>query len=185
MIIKLIIPQVERFASKYAFAKLTVNVFNTVLAALNEKATHPTDNKYVFICNERFWNLLQMTLGDYLAKFKTVGTYLFSKQANGYVQVGATFQTYEFGGNQISFKVDRTFSREYGFSKGYCLCLDLTADATSNEPPIQMFTLKGGDFISNKYLGVGGEDGLSSGIVSSAVAGSKIINWGLTYRKVV
>ena len=98
MIIKLIIPQVERFASKYAFAKLTVNVFNTVLAALNEKATHPTDNKYVFICNERFWNLLQMTLGDYLAKFKTVGTYLFSKQANGYVQVGATFQTYEFGG---------------------------------------------------------------------------------------
>ena len=131
-----IIPQVERFASKYAFAKLTIDVFNTVLAALNQKATHPTDNKYVFICNERFWYLLQAVLGDYLAKFKTVGTYLFSKQANGYVQVGATFQTYEFGGNQISFKVDRTFSREYGFDKGYCLCLDLTADATSAEPPI-------------------------------------------------
>ena len=131
-----IIPQVERFASKYAFAKLTIDVFNTVLAQMNQKATHPTDNKYVFICNERMWNLLQETLGDYLAKFKTVGTYLFSKQANGYVQVGATFQTYEFAGNQISFKVDRTFSREYGFSKAYCLCLDLTADATTNEPPI-------------------------------------------------
>ena len=129
-------PEPERFASKYAFAKLTIDVFNTVLAALNQKATHPTDNKYVFICNERFWYLLQAVLGDYLAKFKTVGTYLFSKQANGYVQVGATFQTYEFGGNQISFKVDRTFSREYGFDKGYCLCLDLTADATSAEPPI-------------------------------------------------
>ena len=44
-----------------------------------------------------------------------------------------------------------------------------------------MFTLKGGDFITNKYPGVGGLDGLSSGIVSSPVAGSKIINWGLTY----
>jgi hypothetical protein len=39
-------------------------------------------------------------------------------------------------GNQISFKVDRTFSREYGYKEGYCLCLDLTADSTSAEPPI-------------------------------------------------
>lgn len=131
-----IIPQVERFASKYAFAKLTVDVFNTALAMLNEKAEQPTGNKYVFIVNERMWNLVQTTLGDYLAKFKTEGTYLYSKQANGYVNVGATFQTYEFAGNQVSFKVDRTFSREYGFDKAYCLCLDLTADATSAEPPI-------------------------------------------------
>lgn len=114
MIIKLIIPQVERFASKYAFAKLTIEVFHTVLAALNEKANNPTGNKYVFICNERFWNLLQSTLGDYLAKFRTQGTYLWSKAANGYVKVGATFDTYEYGGNTVSFKVDRTFSREYG-----------------------------------------------------------------------
>ena len=56
--------------------------------------------------------------------------------------------------------------------------MDLTADKTSAEPPIQLFTLKNGDFISNKYLGVGGEDGLSSGVVSSPVAGSKLINWG-------
>lgn len=132
----------------------------------------------MFICNERMWNLIQQVLGDYLAKFKTDGTYLYSKAANGYVKVGATFDSYEYGGNSITFKVDRTFSREYGFEKGYCLCLDLTADKTSAEPPIQMFTLKGGDFISNKYLGVGGEDGLSSGVVSSPVAGSKLINWG-------
>ena len=33
-----------------------------------------------------------------------------------------------------------------------------------------MFTLKGGDFITNKYPGVGGLDGLSSGIVSSTTA---------------
>ncbi len=64
------------------------------------------------------------------------------------------------------------------WDKAYCLCLDLTADSTGNEPPIQMFTLKGGDFITNKYPGVGGLDGLSSGIVSSPVAASKLINWG-------
>lgn len=173
-----IIPQVERFASKYAFAKLTIEVFHTVLAALNEKANNPTGNRYVFICNERMWSLLQQVLGDYLAKFRTQGTYLWSKAANDYIKVGATFDSYEYGGNYISFKVDRTFSREYGMEKAYCLCLDLTADATSAEPPIQMFTLKGGDFITNKFPGVGGLDGLSSGIVSSAVAASKLINWG-------
>lgn len=64
--------------------------------------------------------------------------------------------------------------------KGFGLFLDLTADKTSGEPAIQMFTLKGGDFITNKFPGVGGLDGLSSGIVSSTVAASKLINWGLT-----
>ena len=64
--------------------------------------------------------------------------------------------------------------------KGFGLFLDLTADKTSGEPAIQMFTLKGGDFITNKFTGVGGLDGLSSGIVSSPVAASKLINWGLT-----
>ena len=103
---------------------------------------------------------------------------MWSKAANDYVDVGATFASYEFGGNTVTFKVDRTFSREYGMDKAYCLCLDLTADKTSAQPPIQMFTLKGGDFITNKYPGVGGLDGLSSGVVSSPVAASKLINWG-------
>ena len=124
------------------------------------------------------WFLVQNVLGDFLAKYKTIGTYLWSKAANDYIKVGAAVDSYTFGGNTISFKVDRTFSREYGMEKAYCLCLDLTADSTGNEPPIQMFTLKGGDFITNKYPGVGGLDGLSSGIVSSPVAASKLINWG-------
>lgn len=145
---------------------------------MNEKAKNPTGNKYMFICNERMWNLIQLVLGNYLASFKTVDTLLYSKAANDYVKVGTTYNSYEMGGNTITFKVDRTFSREYGNDKGYAMCIDLTADKTSAEPPIQMFTLKGGDFISNKYLGVGGLDGLSSGVVSSPVAGSKLINWG-------
>ena len=41
-----------------------------------------------------------------------------------------------------------------------------------------MFTLKGGDMITNKYLGVGKENGLTSGEVASPVAGSKLIMWG-------
>lgn len=173
------IPQVEAFASKYAYNKLTINVFKTALSALIEKATKPTGNKFVFICNEKAWQDIQDVLETYLSQYHTDGTFMWSMKANDYVSVGAAaFDTYRYAGNEISFKVDRTFSREFGYQKGYMLALDLTADKTSAQPPIALFTLKGGDMISNKYIGVGGLNGLTSGEVSSPVAGSKLIMWG-------
>ena len=173
------IPQVEAFASKYAYNKLTINVFKTALSALIEKAIKPTGNKFVFICNEKAWQDIQDVLETYLSQYHTDGTFMWSMKANDYVSVGAAaFDTYRYAGNEISFKVDRTFSREFGYQKGYMLALDLTADKTSAQPPIALFTLKGGDMISNTYIGVGGLNGLTSGEVSSPVAGSKLIMWG-------
>ena len=40
-----LIPQVEAFASKYAYNKLTVNVLRTAIQTLNEKARNATGNK--------------------------------------------------------------------------------------------------------------------------------------------
>ncbi len=174
-----LIPQVEAFASKYAYNKLTISVLKSAIMSLNEKARKPTGNHYLFICSEKFWYDVQDLLDTYLAQYHTDGTYLWSMKANDYVSVGAKgFDTYNWGGNSVSFKVDRTFSREWGYEKGYALALDLTADKTSAQPPLAMFTLKGGDMISNKYVGVGGLNGLSSGEVASPVAGSKLILWG-------
>ena len=133
----------------------------------------------MFIVNEKAWYDLQDLFDEYLAQYHTDGTYLWSMKANNYVSVGAEgFDTFRYGGNTLTFKVDRTFSHEFGYEKGFMLALDLTADKTSAQPPIGLFTLKGGDMISNKYLGVGRENGLSSGEVASPVAGSKLILWG-------
>lgn len=131
-----IIPQVERFASKYVYSDLTVDALQTAIQMMCQKAEKPTGNKFVFICNEKMWYDVQKNLAGWLANFKTCGTYLWSKAANGYVNVGATFNSYEMGGNTISFRVDRTFSREYGDNKGFGLFLDLTADKTGAEPAI-------------------------------------------------
>lgn len=131
-----IIPQIERFASKYVYTRLTAEAMNTAISMMNEKAENPTGNKYVFICNEKMWQDIQTTLSEWLKAFKTCGTYLWSQKANSYVDVGATFQSYEVGGNSMSFRVDRTLSREYGNDKGYGLMIDLTADKTSGEPAI-------------------------------------------------
>lgn len=127
--------------------------------------------------NEALWTQIQLELSDYLSRFKTCATYLWSKQKNDYVKVGATFNSYEFGGNTLTFQVDRTFSREFG-NKGFGMLIDLSADKVSGTPAIQCMTLKNGDIITNRFIGVGGEDGLSSGFVSSAVAASKLIIHG-------
>lgn len=178
-----LIPQVERFASKYVYNnKPSVEVFHTIMQSMNEKAAKATGNHYMMIVNEKLWNDIQYSLGHYLADFKTDGAYMYSKAANDYVKVdghkvGTTFTTYEMGGNQISFAVDRTFTREYG-DKGYGVCLDLTADLASGKPAMAMFSLKGADILTSKYPGVGGLSGVESGIVSSPVAGSRLIMMG-------
>lgn len=165
-----VIPQVERFASKYSANKVTINTFQQIISTMVEKAEKPTDNIFTFMCNEKGWSIVQRVLGEYLANRRTDGAYLWSSQGAGkFVKVGNTFDAYEWGGNKIVFKVDRTLSRE--FQDPYFMCLDLTTGKTSAQPPIQMFSLKGKDYIFNEVLGVGGRTGGDSGVVSSPVAG--------------
>ena len=172
-----IIPQVERFASKYNYAKMTREVFNRVLQEMSAKADKPTGNTFTFICNEKAWQDIQYALGDVLFNAKTDGAFMYSKAKNDYVKVGTTFNAYEFGGNTVVFSVDRAFSMEYG-NKGYCLCLDLTADLTAGHAPIEMFSLKGKDIVTNKLVGVGGLNGGDNGEVATPVAGSRLIIHG-------
>lgn len=172
-----IISQIERYTNKYAYAKLNINAFDTIMEHMRQKSKKSTGNQYTFIVNERLWNQIQRTLREYLKDFKTDGTFFYSKKAGGNVKVGATFDTYEMGGNQVTFHVDKALSMEYP-DKGYGLIIDLTADRTNNTPAMQLFTLKNAEFIRNTVKGVGGINGNDSGDVSSPVAGSKIIHTG-------
>ena len=173
-----LVPQIERFASKYAYSRMTLELFNTIIRTMNEKANKVTGNKYHFCVNEKAWNDVQIVLGDYLARFHTDGAYMWSKSANGYVSVGATYDTYLIAGNQITFSVDRALSREFGNDKGYMICVDLTADEANNQPAIAQFSLKGKEFVSNSIAGVGGLNGGQSGPVATPVAGSKLVLHG-------
>ena len=177
-----LIPQIEAAANKYCYNnKPNLQLFNMIMADMADKAQSDTGNKWVFIVNRKMWNDINMVLGEYLANYKTDGTYMYSKSANkglgGYVKVGATFDTYEYAGNQVSFVCDRALTREYP-DKGYGLCLDLTADKTTGSPALAKFSITGKDFMTNKIIGVGGYDGRSSGEVSSNVAGSKLVMHG-------
>lgn len=127
------------------------------MSDMADKAQNDTGNHFMFMCNRKLWNDVNQVLGEYLANYKTDGTFMYSKSANkgqgGYVKVGATFDTYEYAGNTITFAVDRALSREYP-DKGYGICIDLTADKTTGTPAIGKFSLTGKDFITNKIVGV-------------------------------
>lgn len=171
-----IIPQIERYANKYMYNDLSLEIFNAMIDTLSEKADQPTGNTYTLICNEIFWRQANQKLAKFLTDNKTDGAYLWSRKANGgtggYIKVGATYNAYEWAGNTVVIRVERALSREYP-NKGFAMAIDLTADSTSNMPAVAMFTLRGGQCIQNWIAGVGGLDGLSSGEVSSPVAGVK------------
>lgn len=89
------------------------------------------------------------------------------------MDLGATYQSYTFAGNTVTFRVERDLDIEFPNRK-YGIFLDLTADAASGSPAIAQYTFKGMELIHNKLVGVGGEDGRSSGNVSSPVAATKL-----------
>lgn len=95
-------------------------------------------------------------------------------KADNPIKVGGTFTSYEIAGNTVTFMVDRALTLDYG-KKCYGICLDLTPDMSLNQPAVAGFTLAGAEFLSSKYPGVGGIDGITSGVVSTPVAGSRLI----------
>ena len=172
-----VIAQIERFATKFVFSKLNIGYFEKALQAMVAKSEKPQGNSYMLICNTAFYNEWQRVMNAWIVAHKTDGSFLFSKGANGYVDLGATYESYTFGGNKISVKIDRCFDVEFPTRK-YAALIDLTADAATGKPAMAFFTFKGGDIIHNVIVGVGGKSGLASGEVSSPVAGSKLVNWG-------
>jgi hypothetical protein len=171
------IPQLNRFAGMYNYAKLSVAVFNKAMTTLAQKAEKPQGNTFMFICNELCYAQVQIVLAEYLNQFKIIAPVIYSQSAKGEVEVGTEYVGYNFLGNKVLFKVDRALSREYP-TKGYAILVDVTSDAANGGSPIQMFTLEGCEFTHNTISGVGGLDGKTSGSVSSPVAGSKMVNSG-------
>ena len=141
----MLIPQIERFASKYKYAKWNINVLNKVLNTMSEKAVNQTGNHYVFVVNAILFTQINTALGDWLKVWNSVPTMLYSKAENNFVKadnpmkVGGTFVSYEVAGNTVSFMVDRALSKEMD-RKGYGLCLDMTPDATTAKPAVKYYS---------------------------------------------
>lgn len=165
-----LVPQINRYASKYNYSKLSANVLTEAMTALAEKCEDSVGNKFVFAVNDILYRDMQHSLAEFLAQHRVDQQFMYSQFENKGIKVGATYAAFEFAGNTVVFHVDRALSNEYP-TKGYGIMVDLTSDKASGVAPIQMFTLKDKAFVENTLTGVG----VKSGAVASPVAGEKYI----------
>lgn len=169
-----VVQQIQRYASKYNYTKLTPSLLNEMILTLTKKCDKVTGNNFIFVTNEKLWYDIQNTMSEFLAAHHTDAAYIYSKAANGNVKAGATYDSYIFSGCTVTFKVDRTLSVEYGDTKGFGILIDLTADKASGRPAIEMFTLGDKQIYENTLTGVG----VRNGEVASPVAGIKYVMGG-------
>lgn len=110
------------------------------------------------------WGIFNRVLSKLLADRRTDGALFYSKENGIGYKIGATFSSYEFGGNILSFTANRALSLEYKMP--FAMCIDFTGGKTNAVPPINLFTLKGKDFTFNTLTGTGMKDGEVSTLVS-------------------
>lgn len=168
-----VIAQISRYCEKFSFSILTDEVLDDVMSAMIEKSDMPIGNIYAVVCNERMYQLFgKLMKTDLRFQNPNDGSYFYSVKAGKKVQVGAHFDSYTFQGNTLTFMPDRALSQEYP-DHAYGIFLDTGADLTTGRPNIAMFTIEGSEMISGSLNGMGGQDGKSSGVVSTGVAGSQ------------
>lgn len=160
-----LIPQYERYCHKHVASKVTVATFQNIVSDMVQLADDPQGNHFIFAVNEPMYAIINRVLMKHLQEFKTDGNFFYSKADGKNYKVGATFTSYEYMGNIISFRVDRTLTREYSMPFG--LCIDFTGNKNNGNPAIQKFSLKGKDYMPFKL------DGPGYGVeqVSTTVAG--------------
>jgi len=167
-----VIAQIERYCDKFLYSQLSSAVLDDVIYAMVEKSDRPTGNTYVVICNERMYQQFgRIMKDDYRFTNPSDKTFFYSKEG-GKVKTGAEFDSYTVQGNTITFMPDRALSQEYD-NYGYGIFLDTTADLKSGRPNVASFTMEGSEMVEGRVNGLGGQDGKSSGVVSTGVHGSE------------
>jgi hypothetical protein len=165
-----IIEQIEKVCDKFLFSDLTTDLIEDSMQSLADKCAERTGNHWAYMCNDKFWNKFNKLMATDLRWQKTDGTYLYSKKG-GMVKVGATYNSYEFAGNTVTFMINRALTEEY-HDRAYAIMLDIGKNPTTGRPNIAMFTLEGSEMISGNINGLGGASGKESGEVSTSMHGS-------------
>lgn len=127
--------------------------FEKAMQALAAKCEKPQGNQWVLLCNPSFYAEWQRAAAAWIVGHKTDGAFLYSMGANKMVNLGATYESYSWGGNTLIVKQDRCLGVEYPTRK-FAIMIDLTASSATGKPAMAEYTFKGGEFIHNVVTGV-------------------------------
>lgn len=193
-----IIAQLERYAYMIDYNKLSVRTLQTAIEFTADKRGMSTGNNIVVICNRRFSRQKAEALQSAITYFapQNNGAWFYTRdyslpndpynrlkkkkvEAPNEVAVGATFNTYIYEGNTITFIVDEHLTNHYQ-DRGYAIFIDNGVYETRNGqvPGIHLKTLKGRSNVKGYVEGVGGADGTTSGTFSTSLDASTYLMTG-------
>lgn len=197
-----LIAQYERYAYPVYYNTLSVRNFEIAMDYIRDKRGQSQGNHVTVLCNRQFSNQKAKALQNAINLFapQNNGTWFFSKEdplkgvSDAYggmsrmkrkqvphdVAVGATFNTYIYEGNTITFVVDEALTKHFP-DRGYAIFIDtgIYEDERGQVPAIELKTLKGREMIKGHVVGMGGVDGTSNGSVSTPLDASRydILGW--------
>lgn len=194
-----LIAQYERYAHyiNYTDNTLTVKQFQDAIENVAERRGMSTGNHITVLCNRRFSRQKARALQQEVFQNNPYGAWFFTKDrlnmsdpitkakktnrimANE-ITVGATFKSYIYDGNTITFVVDEALTNHYQ-DRGYAIFIDTGVYETDNgtTPAVHLKTLKGRSLVTNYIYGMGGATGSSSGPVATALDASRyeVLGW--------
>lgn len=187
-----IIAQYERHAYHIDYSRQSIKFYQDAIEYIADKRGVSQGNHITVLCNRRFSRQKAAVLQNAITLFapQNDGTWFYTKdpmelndQYGGMrkgqemkrkklpneVAVGATFNTYIYEGNTITFIVDEALTNHYR-DRGYAIFIDtgIYEDENGQVPAVSLKTLKGRELIKNYITGMGGIDGSSNGQVSHA-----------------
>ena len=171
-----VLRQIERYAQFMSYSILTEDLLISILQSATARCVEPVGNVLAAVVTEKFWNDFQRAAKT-MVTLRSIsdGGWFYSKETRDgkpkKLKIGATINSYEFGGNYINIMPSRQLSRQYK-DQGYAVFMDTGADIQTERANVEYFTIKGQEIITGHLEGLGGRDGKTSGSIATSVEGS-------------
>lgn len=168
---------------KQTYTEINIDLFEDILTDMSLKMAKRTGNTILVTTGAQGYKAVQRVLRAEHKGYWSMAADKYVKTVNGKIQLGAEYNAYEFNGNKIIFNCNEVFDHPANVSgtdaegrfleSSKYLFLDTsTYDGVKN---IQMIAKDGRSFITGDLDGVGGQDGKTSGKVSTPLDGSQKI----------
>jgi len=164
-----LIAQYERYCDKFSYNILTTSLFEDAIDSLIKKTGKFMDNNITVICNHVGYKHAMKAMEEKLRQFAINGAWYWTKDKQ-FVDVGAHYRQYNYNGNSITFTIDTALSEIYT-DFGYMIFVDTSI--TDGRANITRFTFEGREMLQGTLVGMGGQDGRTSGNIATAIDGTE------------
>lgn len=165
---------------KQTYTNLTIGLIEDILADMALNMPNPTGNTILVTTGLEGYKMFGRIMRAEQKSFWAQSADQYVRTKNGKIQLGAEYNGFEFQGNRLLVTVNKVFDHPANVSdvdsNGKPLesskFLFIDVNSYDGVPNLQMIAKDGRSFITGELDGIGGQDGRTSGKVSTLLDGS-------------